>query len=47
MLAVASIVSGGANRPAVHLAVNCKQQSIDIGMDGFNMGLFYYKYSTN
>jgi hypothetical protein len=43
MLAVASICSGGLNRPAVHLAVNCKQWRMDMGMDRVNIGLFYYK----
>ena len=35
---------GGVNRPAVHLALNCKcKPDMGIDMDGINMLLFYYK----
>jgi hypothetical protein len=35
---------GGVNRPAVHLALNCKRKiDMRIDMDGVNMLLFYYK----
>jgi hypothetical protein len=35
---------GGVNRPAVHLALNCKRGlHMGIDMDGVNMRLFYYK----
>jgi hypothetical protein len=35
---------GGVNRPAVHLAVNCKREpDMGIDMDGVNILLFYYK----